>query len=56
MLPISFITGVFLYDKNNKYTKKVDINKNKNRMIFFRTLKFRINIMGYIVAHIFISF
>jgi hypothetical protein len=46
------MTGVFLYDTNNKYAKKIDNNNNNIRTIFFRILKFSINIMGYIVAHI----
>jgi hypothetical protein len=50
------MTGVFLYDTNNKYAKKIDINDNNISTVFFRNLKFSINVMGYIVAHIFINF
>ena len=31
-------------------------NDNNIRTVFFRNLKFSINVMGYIVAHIFINF
>jgi len=47
---------VFLYDSNSKYTKKIDINDNNIRTVFLRNLKFSINVMGFIVAHIFINF